>query len=424
MWKYLFVLIFLEAVPVFVHADSNTISEYDEKTALVKKLGSASIELANKDIGIELNKNPIVWLQSENKEFDAYLNQGIAFLHVFHYIDALRSFKIAHKINPQSLYPVVGMIFSYMKLSIEDSRLFIEKLISENSVESASQKEKLWYNLAVSILIARTNIPMEKYKNAKPLQDAYSDLLNFDPNDIEALTLGAYMAGYHQAAENFLKALEIQPNHIGANHYLVHFKEGMGKPAEALKYAQIFYKNASYSAHAVHILGHILPAVGRWSDAKALFKKADEIHLDWSQRNEVNPEEDWHYFHNLHLLFVTHVSLGELEEVDKIIKNLCPLSADSSFCLLQSHSLYNIMDNLDSVQDQHQQIITKYPHSERYLQPLLDEIALLKGTPFNHLSSVNMFPRLRQEDFWHLQFCRCNYTITKYRRLFCKTTFD
>ena len=403
MLKYLLVVL-LETVPIFVYAASNTISEYDEKIASIKKLGSASIELANKDIEIELTENPIVWLQSENKEFDAYLNQGVAFLHVFHYIDALRSFKMAHKINPQSLYPVVGMIFSYMSLSMGDSRPFIEKLIleNENSVESASQREKLWYNLAVSILMTQIYyIPMMKYSNDKPPQDAYLDLLNFDPNDLETLTLGAYMARLNQA-ESYLKALEIEPHHTGANHYLVHFKEHTGRPAEALEYAQTFYENAPYSAHAVHMLGHILPTVGRWSEAKALFKKADEIHLAWSQRNEVSPEEDWHYLHNLHLLFVTHVSLGEFEEADKIIKNLCSLNADAYFCL-QSYSLYNIMDNPDSVQKRHQQIITEHSNSKDYLQPLLDEIALLKGTPFNQITSVNMFSPFRNEVLWHLK---------------------
>ena len=389
--KYLLVFVCLYGVvPISTHADVDTVYVHDTTIARIKRLGNASVELANKDIEIELIENPIVWVQSENQEFDAYLNQGIAFLHVFHYIDALRSFKMAHQIIPQSLYPVVGMIFSYIKLSPREGIPFVEKLLltSEKFVESASQREKLWYNLAVSVFLTGTNMfSEEKYRNAKPLSNTYLELFNFDPNDTETLTLATYMAGGDYLSEDkLLKAMEIQPHHIGANHYLVHFKERLGKPSNAVEYAQTLSKNASFNAHAVHMLAHILPIVGRWFDAKTLFEKADEIHLDWSQRNEVNPGEDWNYSHNLQLLSIAHLGLGEIEEGYQILEYLCHSNLSSSSCF-QFCALNNVMKDLDSVQFLYNQIVANYPHWRPYLQQFMDEIALLEGASFNSLSS-------------------------------------
>ena len=388
MWKYLIVFTYFGISPVFACIDKSAGFEFDARVALVKKLGSASVELANTDIGIELIENSITWVQSDNKEFDAYLNQGVAFLHRFHYIDALRSFKMAHQIAPHSLYPVAGMIFSYVRLSVADSTPLIEQLVltSKRCVELAGQKEKMWYDLAVAIFLRKTGLFLEeRYQDATPLTRAYLRLSRSNPNDVEALTLGNYMVGGQGARDEFLKALEIQPQHIGANHYLLHFMEHTGQSSEALEYAQNFYKNAPFSAHATHMLGHILPVLGSWSEAKSRFKEAHGIHLAWSQKNEVRPEEDWHYYHNFHLLSIVHISLGELEEGYKILEDVCHSNLGSNFCV-QLYALYNIMDDLDSVQERHNQTVAEYPQSRQYLQGVIDEVALLKGVVFDELS--------------------------------------
>ncbi len=398
MWRYLVVFICFGVIPVFACIDEGAGSEFDAKIALVKKLGSASIELANKDIEIELTDNSIVWVQSENKIFDAYVNQGVAYLHVFHFIDALRSFKMAHQIDPQSLYPVAGMIFSYMRLSPMDSAPLVEKLLltSKQCVDSAGQKEKMWYDLAVAVFLKKTGLFLEeRYQDATSLMRAYLRLSRAHPNDVEVLTLGTYMAGGQGARDEFLKALEIQPDHTGANHYLLHFMEYTGRAAEALQYAQVLYKNASYNAHAVHMLGHILPIVGRWSEAKSLFEEANEIHLAWAEKNKVSPEEDWHYYHNLHLLSMVHIGLGELEEGYKVLKSICDATNFGSYFCIQLYVLHNIMEDLDVVQERYNQVVVEYPQSRQHLQRVMDEVALLKGAAFSEMSENSRnFPHL------------------------------
>ena len=397
MWKYIVVFICFTVSPVFACLDESVGSEFDTKIAEVEALGNASVELANKKIGIELTENSVVWVQSDNKEFDAYVNQGVAFLHVFHFIDALRSFKMAHQINPQSLYPVTGMIFSYMRLSPRESIPFVEKLLlkSKQCVELAAEKEKMWYDLAVAVFLRTNSFLIAQYPDATPLARAYLRLTRSHPDDVEVLTLGNYMLGGRGARGAFLKALEIQPQHIGANHYLLHFMEYTGRAEEALQYAQVLYKNASYNAHAVHMLGHILPILGRWSEAKSLFEEANEIHLAWAEKNGVGPEEDWNYYHNLHLLSMVHVGLGELEEGYKVLKNICDATNFGSHFCIQLYVLHNIREDLDVIQERYDQVVVEYPQSRQPLQRVMDEVALLKGVAFDKLSrDSRTFPHL------------------------------
>ena len=375
----------------YAHVDT---VQYDDQIKKIKYLGFASVELANKRIDIEITNNRIIWVQSGKQDFDAYLNQGIAFLHVFHYIDALRSFKMAHQINPQSLYPVAGMILSYVNLS-SHSIPFVERLllISKGLVETATEREKLWYKLAASIFIDRSMsfVLRYKYPDFKAPATAYSDLLEFDPNDVETLTLASYMTSQY-SEETLLKALEIQPLHIGANHYLTHLKESMGKSSEAFRNAQIFFEQAPYSAHAIHMLGHILPEVGNWSEAKKSFQKANEIHLGWAERNEVSPGEDWHYAHNRLLLAVTQIALGEFSEARESLVNLC-FSENRLDACLHFFSLNNIIGNLDELQIEYDRVSSRFPRLASYLQELMDEIKLLKGFPFKRLPPENQRSR-------------------------------
>ena len=99
----------------------------------VLQLGNASIQLANRPIDIEVVANKIEWIpaSSNDKKFSAYINQGLAFLHVFHYIDALRSFKMAQQIQPDSAYAAAGQIFSYLSLDAQASAPFVMALLEQ-----------------------------------------------------------------------------------------------------------------------------------------------------------------------------------------------------------------------------------------------------------------------------------------------------
>ena len=60
--------------------------------------------------------------------------------------------------------------------------------------------------------------------------------------------------------------------------------------------------------------GHSLPQRGQWVLALRQFKKADKIHLKWAKANQVEPQQDWHYSHNLDLMAATYMGMGDFKK--------------------------------------------------------------------------------------------------------------
>jgi len=364
-------------------------AEIQQAIAQVYNLGAASVDLANKDIELEIENNGIKWVSAKDSESAAYLNQGVAFLHVFHYIDALRSFKMAEKIDPDSLYPAAGMILSYLQLSAYESEPFIAELISRSKkkAEGASERERQWYQLAVSIYQEQSS-GFSRIANpeSKTVTEALQVLLNSSPQDVEVLTLANFMAGNASDIESFQKALEIDPLHTGANHYIVHYREATGSSTEALKNAEILAAQAPYGAHAIHMLGHLLPDLGRWTEAEELFAQADEIHRNWSERNAVPTTEDWHYAHNVHLRAITQIGLGQIDKGIEALEKACEF--DPRSCM-HMYATMMISGDLEQIKSSMDDRIASQIAWQPYLQEYYDEIEIIqKGSTSGPISEA------------------------------------
>lgn len=77
-------------------------------------------------------------------------------------------------------------------------------------------------------------------------------------------------------------ALAANPDHPGANHYLVHIMESSRTPQRGVAAAKALEKVAPGSGHLVHMPAHIYMRVGRYADASAANErsiKADERYV-------------------------------------------------------------------------------------------------------------------------------------------------
>ncbi len=376
---------------------------YEDRIEKTDSLANVSTKLANKKIKIELLNNSITWVQTEDKKFDSYVNQGVAFLHVFNYTDALRSFKMAHKIDPRSLYPITGMIISYINISIRKGQALAGKLALDSThlIDSASPREKLWYNLALSFLVEREPLQdtiKKVFPEIKKTSDAYTELFNFDPNDVETLILATKLTTQSDSTkqkDNYLKALKAQPLHPGANFYLALWYKSNALPQKALKKAEILVQQAPYSARAAHEYGQIFIILNRWSEAKLQFQKANAMFLNWAVRNHAKPTEEWNYGYNLAKLHLTLVGLGELKKAYQGFEDSCKNNTDKGWSCIDAHILYNVMDDLNKVRNRHIQFSKKEIRYETQLASwgLLHEIALFQGADLDALPLNDKDPK-------------------------------
>lgn len=82
------------------------------KTILTTSL-EKPIELSNE-------YGPALFVANAQSTNEKYINQGFAALHVFHYLDAYRSFKEAERSNPNSVLAYAGQIISILQLGVSD----------------------------------------------------------------------------------------------------------------------------------------------------------------------------------------------------------------------------------------------------------------------------------------------------------------
>lgn len=107
---------------------------------------------------------------------------------------------------------------------------------------------------------------------------------------------------------------EAHPEFSAPHHYLTHAFESQGKVEQAAERARRYAELAPDLPHAQHMYGHILPQQGRWQAAIAQFELAHRLHLDQFAREGIEPQEDWHYAHNLDLLTAALVHRGRVTD--------------------------------------------------------------------------------------------------------------
>ncbi len=330
----------------------------------INKIGKASIGLLNSDIELYNSGFGTVNFVTEQEnnltsKASQFVNQGMAHLYVFDYADAFRSFQMAAKESPNSMFPKIGKIFSYFemdnRLGAYAARELAVELIQfiKNPPLKASQKERLWSQFAISYFVKKTHsLFMERISDQpqKDISESLKELLEEFPESPDVLAFGHYMAGLYKKEAPFLQALELDPNHTGAHHYLTHFYEGAfdrNTPTNfqrALVHAKRLSELAPLAPHALHMYAHILPHVGEWEKAAKYFEMADEIHIKWGKKNKVSPNEHWHNIHNKNLLTSIYSLIGKNQMAYDTVTNACLEEFDPEICLAAIDALLAMGD--------------------------------------------------------------------------------
>ena len=109
------------------------------------------------------------------------------------------------------------------------------------------------------------------------------------------------------------------PSFWPADHYLIHSYENLGNYTLAADHGKIYAEAVPGVPHAQHMYAHILPRLGKWREAADQLAKADRLQRDYFASG-IPPLEEWHHGHNLHLLGVANLRLGNEAEGQKYLK--------------------------------------------------------------------------------------------------------
>jgi tetratricopeptide (TPR) repeat protein len=167
-----------------------------------------------------------------------------------------------------------------------------------------------------------------------PLDRAFADamlaLARRFPDDVDAATLAAeavmdtmpwdYWTADAQPREGTAEALALLesvlarvPDHVGANHYLIHVTEKF-HPERGVAAAERLDALGVEAGHLVHMPSHIYWRVGRYEDALSINQRAaaaDEEFFSWCRPGAFYRAA--YYPHNLHFLWAAAAAEGRAE---------------------------------------------------------------------------------------------------------------
>lgn len=262
-------------------------------------------------------------VSTSSSEAQAFYDQGVAYLHSYVPIEAVRSFHQALRLDPSLAMAYVGLTDAYLSLqAVPAAHEAFEKAQSLSSQVTGRERAR------ITIWARRLDYldgggDIQRYLEYRR---AIAQALAAYPDDpwlwIErgiADESNAYAHGQNGGPDTiafYEKAIALSPDEFVAHHYLAHTFENLGFTEKALKQAGIYARMAPDIAHAQHMYGHELRRSGRTEEAIQQFLKAEKIENGYYLTENIPAQYDWHHAHNLYLLALCYQSLGQISAAE------------------------------------------------------------------------------------------------------------
>lgn len=277
-------------------------------------------------------------VQTTSPEAQAFYDQGLAYLHSFVWIEAIRSFHQALRTDPNLAMAYLGLSDAYVGLqdpataraALERAKSFEKKL---------TDRERRWLAIRdAEVSYAEDGTNPDVYV---AYRKAVADALKKNPNDAwlwvqrgladEASPFTHGQAGGADTLAFYKMAMTLAPDNLPALHYYAHTCESMGRIPEALELTGKYAKLAPAIPHARHMHGHELLRSGRTEEAIQEFLKTKELEENYYQAENIPAQYDWHHAHNLQLLAMAFQSLGQMKKAANLFREAFASPAYTDF---------------------------------------------------------------------------------------------
>jgi len=258
-------------------------------------------------------------------EAQAYYDQGLSYPHNYIWIEAARSFNQALRLDSRLTLAHIGLSIAHDEMNHRAAAR--DALERAGRLATGAHEQR---HLAVrQRQLSAEDAPQDKERLTAYRKELDAALVEF-PADVEfwlqrgvaeAADPGDRGQGSPASAVPFYKhALEIVPNHFAAHHYLTHAYENSGQTRDALTHGALYARLAPDVPHARHMYGHDLRRVGRVQEAILEFEAADRLETAYFLREHLDPDNDWHYEHNLDLLGTSYQYTGQMRRAAPLLE--------------------------------------------------------------------------------------------------------
>ncbi len=269
-------------------------------------------------------------IRTTSPEAQKFFNQGMDYLFAFNHDEARRSFQKAADLDPKAPMPLWGVALAvgpnYNDIDIGHAR----ELQAYTAITKAKQLAATGPSIEADYVEAlATRYALETNHDLKVQSDRYAkamaSLVANHPDDLDAATLYAEsLMDLHPwqlwtaegkpapntQVETIVATLQSvllrNPNHVGANHFLIHAVEASADPSLALPSAKRLETLTPAAGHLVHMPAHIYQRVGDFNGSAIANRRAivaDDAYIK-SQRltGVVNMYDTMYLVHNIHFL--------------------------------------------------------------------------------------------------------------------------
>ncbi len=305
-------------------------------------------------------------ITTNSERAQAFFNQGVAQLYGFWFPEAERSFIEAARLDPGAAMAFWGIAMTSQGIFIPsyqlalgpprtvplearqnspESRVRDALYLAYGSFDSITPRERLYIDAVTERHNPGVGDPDMAYIAAmQTLVESFPD--DHDARSILALALeNGYDASTKSPKEGTRESLNLlrqvlaeNPDHVGANHFLVHALEGSRDLREALPFAERYATLAPDIPHALHMPGHVYGQIGMFDEAVAAFLATaakEREYLASSARHS-----KMHYLHNEFLLLHVLGLQGNYGEAMSRIADL--MSARENPADPESEQLYRV----------------------------------------------------------------------------------
>jgi tetratricopeptide (TPR) repeat protein len=261
---------------------------------------------------------PISCAAESQKPFE----RAVAMLHSFEYEQAESGFKQVAAKDPKCAMAYWGESLTLFHLlwarpSKADLQRGNELAQKAHELKPKTKREQEYVD-AVAVLYQNGEI--EHKKRLANYADAMENVAKDNPKDTEAQAfyavalLGAAPeddpthAQDRKAVAILTRIFEVQPDHPGIAHYIIHSCDNPQMAPLALAAAREYAKIAPASPHAVHMPSHIFARLGLWQDSiasnAAALKAADKM-------QEMHFHTAHHRMHAMDYMHYAYLQIGD-----------------------------------------------------------------------------------------------------------------
>ncbi|MEO6812187.1 MAG: peroxiredoxin family protein [Isosphaeraceae bacterium] len=266
-------------------------------------------------------------ITTDKPDAQAFMDQGVAQLHTFYYLEAERSFRQVAKIDPACPMAYWGMAMANTN-NTKRAEGFMKEARKRAEKATTSARERRY----LDALSAFYKDGADAKARRQGLLLGLETIVQEHPDDLNAKVWLAMVTwqnsskgdgiGSRQAVEGLLaEVLRVEPMHPGAHHYRIHLWDH-SKPTMALKSAALYGKAAPGIAHAWHMPGHTYTELKRYADAAYQQEASARVDHAALAMHRVMPFEIHNYSHNNQWLCTSLSHIGKVREAITIARNL------------------------------------------------------------------------------------------------------